>query len=149
MQNIRIGVVMSMSPVGVKSSSSARWPSWKIQTMAPKVALRLSRLRTMAFTGTRTLPNMRNRTTKVTRAMMPAASGSRSRMAALESTSSADGPATSTGKGASRARTSWTRASPSADSGSTDGTTENQVPPPGEANRPEASLGGATWAPSR
>ena len=90
---------------------------------------------------------MRNRRTNVIRAMMPAASGSRPRTAALASTSSADGPATSTGKGASRARTAWTSVSPSAESGSTEGTTDSHVPPSGDAKRPEASLGGATCAP--
>ena len=39
MQNIRIGVKTSSVPVGVKSSGPARFPSWKIHTIAPNVAV--------------------------------------------------------------------------------------------------------------
>ena len=44
MQNIRIGVNTSIAPVGVKPSRSVKWPSWKIHTIAPNVAVRLSML---------------------------------------------------------------------------------------------------------
>src|SRR2546423_1081298 len=124
---MRIGVVVSMMPVAVKSRAPDRWPSWKIHTMAPKVADRLSRLRITAFTGTSRLPDIRNRTVKVTTTMARAASGSSPNSESLESTSWAEGPPTVTWKGAGEARTAWTRASPSADTGSTEGTTESHV----------------------
>ena len=65
----------------------APWPSWKTQTIAPNVAVSDSRFNAIAFSGTTTDPNMRNSSTNVASAMIPAASGRRSPMAALESTS--------------------------------------------------------------
>src|SRR5207302_7638987 len=100
MQNIRIGVDVSRAPVGVKSRNPARWPSWKIHTMAPNVAVRLSRLSTTAFTGTTTLPVIRNRTVNVTMPMITAASGTSVNNDDLASTSWADGPPERTGNGA-------------------------------------------------
>src|SRR4051794_4293104 len=143
MQNIRIGMTTAMVPVGVKLSRPDRWPSWKIHTMAPNVAVRLRTLRTTAFSGTSRLPNSRKRTTKVVTTMMPAASGMLAKSETFESTSSADGPPTRAGAGAGTARTSWTTASPWADIGSTDGTTDSQVAS-GATNRAEAGLAGAT-----
>ena len=56
MQNIRIGIDVSIVPVAVKPSRPARLPSWKIHTIAPNVAVRLRTLRTSALIGTSTLP---------------------------------------------------------------------------------------------
>src|SRR6516164_8596375 len=112
MQNMRIGVVVSIVPVGVKWSTLARWPRWKIQTMAPNVALRLSRLSTIALAGTTTLPVIKNSTVKVTRAITPAATGTLAAMAALESTNWADWPPTRVENGAGRWRIVFTSVSP-------------------------------------
>ena len=112
MQNISTGVVASMVPVGVKPRDSERWPSWKIHTMAPNVAVRLSRLSSTAFTGTSSPPNIRNSKTKVTSAMMPPAQGRRPISDAFESTNWADGPPTKTLKGDGTARTSLANCSP-------------------------------------
>ena len=111
----------------MKPRTDARWPSWKIHTIAPNVAVRLSRLRTTAFAGTTRLPNIMNSSTKVTRAMMSAAIGSLPNSEDLVSTSRADWPPTFTGNGASIARTAPTRLSPFADNGSTDGITFRYV----------------------
>src|SRR6478672_8059215 len=146
MQNMRIGITTAIVPVGVKSNSPDRCPSWKIHTMAPNVAVRLRMLRTTAFSGTSKLPNSRNSTTNVVTTMMPAASGMLENSESFESTSSADGPPTRAGAGAGTARTAWTTASPSADIGSTDGTTDSQVAP-GATNRAAAGPAGATWLP--
>jgi len=59
MQNIRMGVVVSVTPVGVNPRKPDRWPSWKTHTMAPKVAESHSRFSTIALMGTRIDPNMR------------------------------------------------------------------------------------------
>ena len=129
MQNIRIGVVVSSMPVGVKPSSPDRWPSWKIQTIAPNVAVRLSMLSTSALTGTSTLPNMRNSSTNVTPAM--SAEGQRQRadqrrpcVDELRPTA----PPTSTANGAATARTACTSARPRASSARRSGTTDSHVP---------------------
>ena len=84
---MRMGVVASRLPVAVKSSRPDRWPSWKTHTMAPKVAVRLSRLRTIALTGMTTLPNIMNSRTAVITAMRPSANGRRSNSDCLVSTS--------------------------------------------------------------
>ena len=85
-QNMRIGIWASSVPVAVKSSAPDRLPSWKIHTMAPNVAVRLSTFSTSAFTGTRRLPVNRNSTTKVTSATIASATGSRLMSALLVST---------------------------------------------------------------
>src|SRR5579859_3171722 len=157
MQNMRIGVVVSMVPVGVKWRRLARCPSWNTQTMAPKVAVRLSRLSTNALTGTSRLPVIRNSTVKVTRAMMPPARGSLANSDALESTNCADWPPTRMGNDAAfadgpvatcvaggvRWRMAFTSDSPCSDSGSTVGMADSQTPgaPPGAVKRAEAALG--------
>src|SRR5437879_6136998 len=146
MQNIRIGFDESSVPVAVKCSRFERWPSWKMNTIAPNVADRDRTFITSAFSGITTLPVIRNSTTNVTRAMIPAAMGTQLKMAVLESTSSADGPATSTGNGACRPRMSWTRRSPAGETGSTDGITENQAAF-GEENRPDDRFAGNTLRP--
>src|SRR6516162_4377247 len=118
--------------------------------MAPNVALRLSRLSTIALAGTTTLPVMRNSTVKVTRAIRPAATGTLAAMAAFESTNCADWPPTRVENGAGRWRIVFASVSPRADWGSTVGTAENQVPeaPPGAVNLDEAAFGGATRVPA-
>ena len=62
---MRIGWVASMKPVGVKSSSPDRWPSWKIQTSAPNEAPSDSTFITSALTGSTTEPKARNSSTNV------------------------------------------------------------------------------------
>src|SRR3954452_22763366 len=146
MQNIRIGVDVSSDPVGVNDSRPDRWPSWKIHTMAPNVAVRLSRLSTSALSGITTLPVNRNSTTNVMRLMMASAIGSREAIEALESTSCAERPVTSTRKGADVLRTSCTRCSPWAETGSTLGTTDSHVPC-GLAKRWDAGLAPMIWWP--
>ena len=93
---MRIGVLASMVPVAVKSRASDRCPSWKIQTMAPNVALSDSTFSTSALSGMTTEPKRRKRSTNVMPAMIARASGMRSNSAALASTSCADCPVTST-----------------------------------------------------
>jgi hypothetical protein len=118
------GMTPARVPVGVNPRRPAPLPSWKTQTMAPNMADRLSRFSTRALSGTTMLPNIMNSSTKVTTAMMATATGRSPRSDAVESTSWADCPPTVTSsKGASTARTSRTKRSPSADSGSTAGTT--------------------------
>ncbi len=63
--------------VGVKPSIPDRCPSWKIHTMAPKTALRLSRLNTRALSGSTTLPVNPNSTTNVATAIRTMATGNR------------------------------------------------------------------------
>jgi hypothetical protein len=116
--------VASICPVAVKSSASLRCPSWKMNTIAPKVADRLRTLSTSALIGMITEPNCMNITMNVTSAMIPRARGSLANSASLMSTSSADCPATRTGNGASVARIRSTSCSPSAENGSTSGTTD-------------------------
>ena len=53
-----------------------RWPSWKIHTIAPKVAESESTFSTRALTGMSTLRVNENNTTRVDRAISPRASGS-------------------------------------------------------------------------
>ena len=111
-----------------------------------RVAVRLKRLSTTAFSGTSKLPKSRNSTTKVTKAMKATANGSRANSDAFVSTRSADGPPTSAGAGAGTARTAWTTASPSPEIGSTEVTTDSHVAS-APSNRADAALGGATWLP--
>ena len=127
MQNSSSGVDAGNVPVAVKSRTPEKLPSWKIHTSAPNTALRLSTLRISALTGTTTLPNIRNSSTKVASATRPSAIGRRAKIDSFESTSSADGPVTRTGNGARVSRTALARRSPASEYGSTDGTTESQV----------------------
>ncbi len=128
MQNMRIGVKMSMLPVGVKPSRPDRCPSWKIQTIAPNVAVRLRTLSSSALTGTRRLPVIRNSSTNVATAISASVHGRTARTDAFVSTSVADSPATENANGAAVARMSRTSRSPAAECGSTLGTTDSQVP---------------------
>src|SRR4051794_31500427 len=101
---MRIGVVRSSIAVAVNPSGPARWPSWKIHTMAPNVAVRLSVLRARALRGTSRLPNDRNSSTNVAPATHARAHGSRAVTMAVLSSIWAPGPATSAvGAGAHRA----------------------------------------------
>src|SRR5579862_788715 len=148
MQNMRIGVVVSSVPVGVKLSNFDPCPDWNTHTMAPNVAVSESKLSTTALVGTSRLPNMRNKVMNVTSATIPSAHGTLAKMAALESTSWAADPVTSTGHGGGTARTRCTRCSPAGDCGCSDatGTTESHVPV-GLAKRADAAEAGATRAP--
>src|ERR1039457_6538983 len=74
--SIRIGVVGSMVPVGVKCSSPDRCPSWKIQTTTPKVADRDAAFITIALTGSTTDPKARNSSTNVASTTTSAIHGS-------------------------------------------------------------------------
>ena len=93
------------------------------------------------------LPVIMNSSTKVTTAMIAAASGTLSKMEDLPSTSSADGPVTSTSNGDCSARTSATSSSPAGETGSTDGTTESHVASP-LAKPLDRGVGRATRSPS-
>ncbi len=124
-QNIRTGSVVSMSPVLVKPSRPERFPSWKTQTNAPNIAVRLRALSTTAWSGMSTLPVSRKTRSSVTTTMIASAQGSLSAMASLESTRTAAVPVTETSREdadgtALRSRTSCWVASPTASpSGST------------------------------
>src|ERR1044072_2390321 len=118
MQNIRIGVVVSIMPVGVNPSAPDRWPSWKTHTIAPNVAESDSRFNTTAFAGTRPLPDIRNSTTNVPSPITPAAAGTRPKMLDFESTSSAAEPPTCVANGAGTALTAFAVDSPAFEYGS-------------------------------
>src|ERR1700727_1372702 len=75
--SIRIGMVGSMVPVGVKCSSPDRCPSWKIHTTTPKVADRDSTFITIAFTGSTTDPGAGRSGTPRARATTAGISGGR------------------------------------------------------------------------
>jgi hypothetical protein len=105
----------------VNPRTSERFPSWNIQTIEPKVADSDSRFKTTALAGTKTDPNIKKRTTKVTTPMMASASGRSPIREALISTREADSPVTPTATGAPRRRTSATRSSASPLLGSTAG----------------------------
>src|SRR6478609_8103192 len=108
-QNISSGMVGDRKPVGVKPSGSEKWPSWKIQTIAPNAADNESVLSTIALSGRTTLPVKRNSTTRVDTMISARASGSRLPSAFNESWFAAVGPANSTspGGGTERTASSW------------------------------------------
>src|SRR5437773_24002 len=56
------GSQAAMAPEASNPSGPERWPSWKIHTMAPKLALMLIRLMSTALTGRKTEPKVRNST---------------------------------------------------------------------------------------
>ena len=60
-----MGMVSINVPVAVKSKSPERCPSWKIHTMAPKVAERLATLNTRALSGMNKLRKSRSSMRKV------------------------------------------------------------------------------------
>ena len=93
MQKSSSGMVVLVG-VGVNPSSPDRWPYWKIQTMAPKTALRLRKLRTRALSGSTTLPVNSHRTISVVRTIRTRASGSRLPRSCFWSTSDAAPPPT-------------------------------------------------------
>src|SRR6266542_3863757 len=101
-----------------------------MKTIAPYTADSDSRLRISALIGMTRLPVIRNSSSRVAPAMTATAIGSRSLIAALVSTSWAEGPPTSTPNGAGSARTRSTRFSPALEYASTVGTTRSQVAPP-------------------
>ena len=126
---MRMGVKTSIAPVAVTSSRDVRCPSWKIHTMAPNVAVRLSTFIMMALIGTTTLPSMANNRTKVATPMSASATGSRAVTASLVSTNRADGPVTTVGWSTSSWRMARTMASLSGETASADGRTENHAGP--------------------
>jgi hypothetical protein len=75
MQNMSTGVKTSIRPVAVTPRTPPRWPSWKIQTSAPNVAVRLSRLSTSALIGTTTLPVSMKSSASVTMPTTASAAG--------------------------------------------------------------------------
>src|SRR6266496_1346288 len=127
MHDSSTGIEVSMVPVEVKSSRPDRWPSWKMKTMAPYTADSDSRLRISALIGMTRLPVIRNSSSRVAPAMTATAIGSRSLIAALVSTSWAEGPPTSTpnGAGSARTRSTWLRVVPTVEAYSSAG--ENLV----------------------
>ena len=68
MQNMITGRVGSIEP-GVNPSCAARWPSWKIQTIAPNDAEIERRFMTTALSGRTTDPSRRNNTSIVAATM--------------------------------------------------------------------------------
>ena len=68
-----IGLPAIVYPSGVKLSASAKWPSWKIQTSAPKLALIDRRVMITALIGMTTDPNSRNRTNPLATRVNPIA----------------------------------------------------------------------------
>ena len=126
-QNMRIGDVASVLPTAVKSRIPERLPSWKIQTIAPNVAVRLRMLRTSAFNGTTIEPNIMNSSTNVMPAIRTSASGMAPSRPSLVSTNCADTPVTCTSNGAGVSRIERANASPSSELPSTSGTTDRNV----------------------
>ncbi len=80
--------------VGVKPRTEARWPSWKIQTMAPSVAPSVSALPSSARMGWMTLPVKRNSKMNVVITISPPATSRRALIACFASTSVAVAPPT-------------------------------------------------------
>ena len=78
MLNMMIGLPAMVYPSGVKFRTPDRLPSWKIQTMAPKLAMIDSRVMITALTGRMTDPNRRNRIAPLARSVSPTAYGARS-----------------------------------------------------------------------
>ncbi len=95
------------------------------------MAVRLSTLSTSALIGTSTLPASRNSSTNVATTISPIASGRRSTIDALVSTSSAAGPPTNDVAvvGVEAANRRGTRRSPSLDAMANVGTTDIQPEP--------------------
>ena len=122
----------SRLPVGVNPRSPARCPSWKIHTIAPNVAVRLSTFSTRALIGTRRCRSSGTaaRTSRARRARSPAA-GVRSRRPSSRRTART-GPRPRTRTARPSTGTSSTSRSPSLETGSTSGTTESH----GAARRP-------------
>src|ERR1700760_4960214 len=87
-------IIVTSVGAGVKPSSPARCPSWKIHTRAPNTAVSESALRARALTGRTTLPVNRNSSTKVVRAIHKIAQGRPLPTAARVSISAAADPPT-------------------------------------------------------
>src|SRR5215467_6087614 len=80
---------------GVKFSQPLRWPSWKIQTIAPKAAPSDTRFITTALRGSSSEPTSRKSTTYVTSTTNTAAAGVRDAIHATSSWVKAVDPPTS------------------------------------------------------
>jgi hypothetical protein len=100
---------------GLTSSRPEPWPSWKIQTSRPKVALRLSALIRTALIGSRIEPNARNIRIRVAPTNSPTIQGRRSAVASRLSMLRAVVPPTSScepaGTGMARIASTASRAS--------------------------------------
>ncbi len=92
-QNSNTSMLVS-SGSGVKCSAPDRCPSWKIHTISPAVAARVTALSTRARIGCTTDPVNRNSTMNVVSRMSSPASGSQAPMACVVSISSAVSPPT-------------------------------------------------------
>src|ERR687896_399659 len=106
---MRIGVEATTVPEGSKSSNPDRFPSWKIQTSAPKLAVIDSRLIRIALIGRKIDPNVRKRTAPVTPTTMATAHGTEAVKLAMKSCERDERPPVSTSElpvGAGVARTS-------------------------------------------
>ena len=93
MQNSSTSMLVS-SGSAVKCSSPDRCPSWKIHTISPAVAARVTPLSTRERIGCTTDPVNRNSTMNVVSTMSSPASGSRLPIACVVSISSAVWPPT-------------------------------------------------------
>src|SRR5262245_7096299 len=148
MQNSNTSIAVS-SGSGVNPSHDDSHPSWKINTSTPSVADRPSTLNSSARSGCSTLPENKNSNTNVLNAISPMASGSRSPIAVLLSTSRAALPPTTTSRpSVGAARTVATRSWPSVECGSYAVSTDNRCTPvldayaglPGAAARPSTNV---------
>ncbi len=72
-----IGLPAMVYPSGSKLSRFERLPSWKIQTIAPKLAVIDSRVMMMALIGMASDPNRKNRMTPLASSVIPTAYGAR------------------------------------------------------------------------
>ena len=108
MQNMSTGMLAMSVPV-VVLPSPPRLPSWKIQTIAPNVAVSENTLSTSAFTGSSTEPVSRNNRMNVVTTMTTNTSGRWSMMLLTLSMFCCARPLNnvSAGAGTSRSASSW------------------------------------------
>ena len=76
--NMMIGLPAMVYPSGWKARRPDRWPSWKIQTIAPKLAVMDRRVMITALSGRTTDPNSRNRIAPLAMRVRATAYGARS-----------------------------------------------------------------------
>ena len=89
-----IGLPAIVYPSGSNRSSSCMLPSWKIQTRAPKLAVRDRSVITTALSGIASEPNSRNRITAEASRVVPTAHGMRCDWAIRKSSPTAAAPPT-------------------------------------------------------
>ena len=127
-----------MAPEGSNPSGPDRWPSWKIQTSAPKLALMLIRVISTALIGRKTDPKVRKSTMAVTSTTIKMATGTELSKLVMKSADREGRPPVRTWvpPGAGMARTLATRSRPSFESGTTlEKTWSRVVSPPMNAFR--------------